>query len=39
MATVFVQKRNRVNRNSYVVYFKDPATMKLKYYKSFQKQN
>jgi len=38
MATVFVQKRNRANRKSYVVYFKDPSTMKLKYYKSFQKQ-
>ena len=38
MATVFIQKRKRKNRNSYVVYFKDPVTIKLKYFKTFQRQ-
>jgi len=38
MATVFIQKRERKNRNSYVVYYKDPATLKLKYFKTFQRQ-
>ena len=38
MATVFIQKRKRKTRNSYVVYYKDPRTLKLKYFKTFQRQ-
>jgi len=38
MATVFIQKRKRKNRNSYVIYFKDPETGKNKYYKTLPKQ-
>jgi integrase len=38
MATVFIQKRARKNRNSYVVYFKDPVTLRLRYFKTFQKR-
>ena len=38
MATVFIQKRKRKKRNSYVVYYKDPATLRLKYFKTFQRQ-
>lgn len=34
MATVFIQKRKRKNRNSYLLYYKDPNTGKLKYYSS-----
>ena len=38
MATVFVQTRKREKRNSYVVYYKDPSTSKLRYFKTFRKQ-
>jgi integrase len=38
MATVFIQKRKRKNRNSYVIYYKDSDTGKNKYYKTLQKQ-
>jgi integrase len=38
MATVFIQVRKRKNRNSYVVYYKDPATLRLRYYKTFRRQ-
>ena len=38
MATVHIQTRNRKSGNSYVVYFKDPATSKLKYFKTFRKK-
>jgi len=38
MATVFIQKRKRKNRNSYAIYFKDPDTGKNKYYKTLPKQ-
>lgn len=38
MATVHIQKRKRKNRNSYVLYYKDPASSKLKYFKTFQRQ-
>jgi integrase len=37
MATVFIQKRKRKERNSYVLYYKDPGTLKLKYFKTFQR--
>jgi len=37
MATVNIQKRKRKNRNSYLVYYKDPFTGKKKYYKTYQK--
>jgi hypothetical protein len=35
MATVMIQRRERKNRNSYIVYFKDPATRERKYYRTF----
>lgn len=38
MATVFVQTRKNEKRNSYVVYYKEPSTSKLKYFKTFRKQ-
>ncbi|MBU4261884.1 MAG: site-specific integrase [Proteobacteria bacterium] len=38
MATVTIQKRKRQNRNSYVIYFKDPFTGVKKYFKTFQRQ-
>jgi integrase len=38
MATVFIQKRKRKNRNSYVVYYKDPGTLELKYFRTYQRQ-
>ena len=38
MATVLIQKRERKDRNSYIVYYKDPATGRRKYYKTFQRQ-
>jgi site-specific recombinase XerD len=38
MATVHIQTRKRKSGNSYVVYFKDPATSKLKYFKTFRKK-
>jgi len=37
MATVFIQKRRRENRMSYVVQYKD-SSHRTKYYKTFQKQ-
>jgi len=37
MATVVIQKRRNQNGISYPVYFKDPATGKRKYYKTFQR--
>jgi len=38
MATVFIQKKKRKNRNSYVIMYKNPLTGKVKYYKTLQKQ-
>jgi integrase len=38
MATVVIQKRRKQSGTSYPVYFKDPATGKRKYYKTFQRQ-
>jgi len=38
MATVFIQKKKRKNRNSYVIMYKNPLTGKNKYYKTLQKQ-
>ncbi len=38
MATVIIQKRERKDRNSYIIYYKDPATSQRKYYKTFQRQ-
>jgi len=38
MATVFIQKRKREKRNSYVVYYKNPATLTLKYFKTYMRQ-
>ena len=38
MATVFIQKRKRKKRNSYLLYYKDPTTLKLKYLRTYQKQ-
>lgn len=37
MATVFIQKRKRKHRNSYVITYKNPSTGKLKYYKTLPK--
>ena len=37
MATVLIQKRKRKNRNSYIIYFKDPVSGRRKYYKTYQK--
>ena len=37
MATVVIQKRERQNRNSYVIHYKDPSTAKTKYYKTFKR--
>lgn len=37
MATVFIQKRKRKNRNSYVVMYKNALSGKIKYYKTLQK--
>lgn len=38
MATVFIQKKKRKHRNSYVIMYKNPFTGKVKYYKTLQKQ-
>ena len=38
MATVVIQKRERKDRNSYIVYYKDPASGRRKYHKTFQRQ-
>jgi hypothetical protein len=38
MATVFIQKKKRKHRNSYVIMYKNPLTGKIKYYKTLQKQ-
>ena len=38
MATVVIQKRKRQDRCSYPIYYKDPATGRRKYYKTFQRQ-
>ncbi len=38
MATVTIQKRERKNRNSYLVNYKEPLTGKKKYYKTFPRQ-
>jgi integrase len=38
MATVVIQKRKRQARNSYIVYYKDPASGRRKYYRTFQRQ-
>jgi site-specific recombinase XerD len=38
MATVTIQKYTGKNKTSYIVRFKDPATRKTKYYKTFQKK-
>lgn len=37
MATVVIQKRHRKDRCSYLIYYKDPATGRRKYYKTFQR--
>jgi len=37
MATVVIQKRERQNRNSYVIHYKDPSTAKTKYYRTFKR--
>ena len=38
MATVTIQKYTGKKKTSYIVRFKDPATRKTKYYKTFQKK-
>lgn len=38
MATVYIQKRKRKSRNSYVIYFKDPLSGQNTYYKTFRRQ-
>jgi len=38
MATVTIQKYTGKNKTSYIVRYKDPATRKTKYYKTFQKK-
>lgn len=38
MATVFIQTRKRKNRNSYVIYYKDPLTGSNRYYKTLPKK-
>jgi integrase len=38
MATVVIQKRRRQDRCSYPIYYRDPATGRRKYYKTFQRQ-
>lgn len=38
MATVVIQKRKRKDHCSYPVYYKDPATGRRKYFKTFQRQ-
>jgi integrase len=38
MATVFIDKRKRKTRNSYIVYYKHPVSGKNKYHKTFHKQ-
>ena len=38
MATVVIQKRKRKNNCSYPIYYKDPATGRRKYFKTFQRQ-
>jgi len=38
MATVTIQKYTGKSKTSYIVRFKDPATAKTKYYKTFQKK-
>jgi integrase len=37
MATVFIQRRKRKGRYSYVVFYKDPGTRKNKYYKTYSR--
>ena len=37
MATVFIQKRERKNRNSYIITYKNPLNGKLRYYKTLTK--
>jgi hypothetical protein len=37
MATVFIQRRKRKGRYSYVVFYKDPVTRKNKYYKTYSR--
>ena len=38
MATVFIQKKKRKTRNSYIIMYKNPLSGKIKYYKTLQKQ-
>lgn len=38
MATVYIQKRQRDQRLSYIVYYRDPVTCRNCYYKTFRKQ-
>jgi integrase len=38
MATIFIQNRKNTKGNSYGVYFKDPNTGKLKYYKTYRQK-
>ena len=37
MATVVIQKRERKEKNSYLIHYKDPVSFKTYYYKSFRK--
>ena len=37
MATIHIQKRAGIKRNSYIVRYKDPASGKLKHYKAFRR--
>lgn len=38
MATVIIEERARAEGKSYILYYKDPATGKRKYYKSFRRK-
>ena len=38
MATVYIETRKRIKRNSYVIYYKHPVSGKNKYHKTFQRQ-
>lgn len=38
MATVYIDQRKRMNRNSYVIYYKHPISGKNKYYKTLPKK-
>ena len=38
MATVVIQKRRKKDHCSYPIYYKDPASGRRKYYKTFQRQ-